>query len=295
MRFARELMALAKGRSRSLPDSPIYTDDEHSEYCSVRRMDYLGYWSFRRRPFTETGAGALFFAGQPQREAIAGLNYLVASDSRVAKLVAAPRCGMTRLMKHVQQMRGLGDHAIEVVYTNNVSRYHGGVEAALCEALGLGRWPGDPIAEIAQAVQASNAQGISIVWMIDRCDRGTAVRARGLADNQENLALILGITSRPGDPISTTDDSKELVIHLESLSLADTLDYVREALRHAGSNRDVIADQAAVRLHELTGGKLADLAVMAEASLELAASHQMELVTAAVVEAIMQQQSVRAA
>lgn len=259
-------------------------------------MDYLGYWSLKRKPFTGSGPGFRFFAGQPQREAIAGLHYLVSSQSQIALLVAAPRCGMTRLMQHVRTMRGLGDHATEVIYTSHVANSVGAVEAAVCKALGLGSVPHNPGPVIGRVLRASKDQGIGITWMIDRCDRATVSKARRFAETQKILTMVLGVNSQESAPsVFGAPDHGELMIHLEPLSLADSLGYLRHGLRHAGANASMISDDAAVRMHEFSGGKLADLAAIAESSLALAARYRMNTIRPAVVEAITQHLSKRAA
>ena len=79
-------------------------------------IDYLKYWSLLRRPFS-IEPEHIFFAGIPQREAIAGLNDLASNRFDMALLVAPPRCGMTSLLRYVQRMRGFGDCAAEMILT----------------------------------------------------------------------------------------------------------------------------------------------------------------------------------
>jgi type II secretory pathway predicted ATPase ExeA len=74
-------------------------------------------------------------------------------------------------------------------------------------------------------------------------------------------------------------------IDLMPLSVTDTIDYLRFCLQHAGAPQQLFPDNAAVRLHEITGGMIADLAVAAESALVLTASHGLDEVTPAIVEA----------
>jgi len=61
-------------------------------------------------------------------------------------------------------------------------------------------------------------------------------------------------------------------VDLEPLSLDETADYLRVGLADVGCQRTLFHDGATVRLHELTGGAIADLAIAAEVSLAVAAS-----------------------
>ena len=83
-------------------------------------MGYLGYWALFAKPFARA-EGDYFFSAAPQREAIAGLSYVTASQFGAAFLVSPRRCGASRLMQHVCQMHGLGDCATEVLMTGGIA------------------------------------------------------------------------------------------------------------------------------------------------------------------------------
>ncbi len=77
-----------------------------------------------------------FYAGVPQREAIAGLNYFLTSPLNSAFLIAPARCGMTWLLRRIKQMHGFGDCAADVVFTDGNQHHQDCVHAELCAALG---------------------------------------------------------------------------------------------------------------------------------------------------------------
>ena len=86
--------------------------------------------------------------------------------------------------------------------------------------------------------------------------------------------------------------------HFQQRLLIDTLHaqagLTASVARTLLNTRTLFPDNTAVRLHEMTGGAVAELAVLAESSLVLAASHRLDEVTPAIVEAI-DQQTARAA
>ena len=257
-------------------------------------MDYLGYWSLLRKPFLFDDA-ASFFAGVPQREAIAGLNYFLTNPLNAAFLVATPRCGMTWMLRRCKQMHGFGDCAAEVVVTDGNQHHRDTVHAELCAALGC-HFTGDNAEhQIGRAIEATANQGIETIWLIDGCATAAARVAQDLIRSLVHFSVVIGTSRKSLGRQALLFDRNTMHIDLAPLSVDDTIQYVNYCLEHAGCTRQLFPDNTAVRLHEVTGGAIAELAEVAESSLELAASHGMDQVTPAVVEAIDQQQVRRAA
>ena len=67
-------------------------------------MDYLRYWKLLRKPFLFQKEDD-FFAGVPQRKALAGLSYFVGSEDNLSMLLCPPENGLSWLLSHAQQMR----------------------------------------------------------------------------------------------------------------------------------------------------------------------------------------------
>lgn len=256
--------------------------------CERLEMNYLSYWSLLRKPFL-TDDEASFFAGVPQREAIAGLNYFSTSPLNAAFLVAAPRCGMTWLLHRVKQMNGFGDCATDVVVTDGNQRHRDHVRAELSAAFGY-HYAGDDTADqIGRAIEANSSQGIETIWLIDGAATSATRIARDLLVSHKHFSVVIGTAPQQVERLATQFGGEQLRIELAALSVQDTLHYVKHCLTHSGCNVPIIPDTTAVRLHEVTGGAVANLAHIAESSLALAANHQMAQVTPAVVEAIDQQ------
>jgi type II secretory pathway predicted ATPase ExeA len=248
-------------------------------------MDYLSYWSLLRKPFKLEGDSS-FFAGVPQREAIAGLNYFVNSPMNSAFLVARSGCGMTWLLRHVERMHGFDDCAAEVIRTDGTQLHHQQVRANLCEALGYQTHQNDGSSHLHRAIEASAQHGVQTIWLIDRCKAAAADVAHDLVMEQSNLSVVLGTTADELGKRAVEFGRCTMQIDLPALTLEETIEYVRYGLEQAGGTRPLFPDQAAVRLHEFTDGVLADLAVTAESALALAARHGLDQVTPATVEAV---------
>jgi hypothetical protein len=251
-------------------------------------MDYLGYWSLLRKPFI-FGDDVSFFAGVPQREAIAGLNYFLTSSLNSAILVAPARCGMTWMLRRMKQMQGFGDCAAEVIFTDGNQHHRDCVQAELCAALGYHYTAVDSDDQIGRAIEATARQGIETIWLIDRCATAATRVARDLIISHEKFSVVIGATPEDLGKRAIQFGQSVMQVDLTPLSVEDTAEYVRYSLEHAGCTRQLFPDNTAVRLHEMTGGAIAKLSALAESSLALAASHRMDEVTPAVVEAIDQQ------
>lgn len=242
-------------------------------------MDYLRYWSLHRQPFAADDPD-FFFAGHPQRAALAGLNEFVNSSPRAALLSAQAGCGLTRLLRHVHGMNGFNDCAAEVILTLGARSDRRQARSDLSRALGCPQTdqPGD---EIDRAIAASAPQGVRIVWLIDRCGSAAARLARELVIRHANLSVVAGVTGRRIEL-----DRCAMRIELPSLSLAETRRYLDQGMRHAGARRSPFTNQAIERIQQTTGGVLADIVATAESALALAARNQVDQVGVELIDAI---------
>jgi hypothetical protein len=246
-------------------------------------MGYLSYWSLRGKPFVAPDP-SLFFAGVPQREAIAGLSYFVNSRVKSAFLVAPRGCGTTRLLKYAMQMQGFGDCAVESIVTDGQSE-RGDIRVDLIRALGYRSGGEDVREELGRALRTGDTGSVKTVWFIDRCQRPAASLAGRLVADHPNLSVVIATSPDEFGKRVVDVGRFGMRVDLTPLSLGDTVDYLQYCVQHAGGRESLFSDNAAVRLHELTGGVLGPLAVLAESSLVLAASHSMDQVGPAVIEA----------
>jgi hypothetical protein len=251
-------------------------------------MEYLNHWSLLRKPFAVED-DHVFFAGVPQREALAGLSYFVGHGLPSAFLVAENRCGTSSLLRYVKRMRGFGDSAAEMILTDGIQPSYGAAEAALCRALGYAGAQGEARSQINEALEVTCRQGVQTIWLIDRCCPPAARVARELTQSHPGFSFAIATSPKQTGKLAVELGRCPMRIDLIPLSIEDTIEYLQYCVEHAGGDRRLFPDNAAVRLHEITGGALADLAVAAESALALAASHQMNEVTPAIIEAIDEQ------
>ncbi len=251
-------------------------------------MDYLGYWGLKRRPFFQGSISAnespLFFAAAAQREAIAGLDYFVASTWNSAFLVAPPRSGMTWLMTRLAAARGFGDCAAEVVLTAG----NGTATDVLNQfATGIGIRSSDEVTpeDLCRCIDASSRKGIRTVWMIDDCAAAAATVARDLVMGDGDLSVVMGCDADRVAKLTSVFGRCCMRIELEPIDVADSLRFIADALTHAGGKATMFTDAAVVRLHEMAEGRIASIADLAETTLQVAAGHRIDPITPSVVEA----------
>lgn len=247
-------------------------------------MTYLSYWSLRRKPFN-FAQGDDFFAGVPQREALAGLSYFVGSDEKLAMLVCPDQNGLSWLLAHAIQMRGFGDQATELISTTGCHPDRQQLVTDLCIEMGFEKLTPQVEQQFDAAIESLRKQDVSLVWMLDRCHPEVAELAQAIAGLHENLSAVICTTEQSVRPTVLRLGRCPMQIDLSPLSVDDTCDYVRYCLERAAGDPKIMSDNTSVRLHEITGGHLGKLSLAAESSLALAANHRFDTVTPAIVEA----------
>jgi hypothetical protein len=277
-------------------------------------MDYLRYWAMHRKPFLFGAQESLhrensysgsfhvddfsandFYAGPPQREALAGLSYFLASDQQLALLNCAAQNGLSWIFAHLTHMRGMDDRATEWITTRCVESSAERILANFCRALYHTLGCDTPTArldlaslepEVDEAFETQRRQRIHLVWLQDRNHPQAAQVAKRLVGRHQNLSVIIGSDRSANSHVRSKLGEYAMEVDLEMLSLDDSIDFVRVGIERAGGSLAAIPDNSLVRLHEVSGGVIGRLAVAAETALALAANHQLETVTPAVVEAV---------
>ena len=247
-------------------------------------MTYLRYWSLRRKPFL-FGHGEDFFAGVPQREALAGLSYFVGSDEKLAMLVCPDQNGLSWLLSHAKQMRGFGDQATELITTLGTHSDRQQILSDLCTEMGFKQLTPDIEQQFDAAMESLQQQDVSLVWTLDQCLPEVAAVAQTMVGRHENLSVVICTTEQFVHPTVMRIGRRPMQIDLSPLSVDDTCDYVRYCLERADGDHKIFSDNTSVRLHEVTDGRIGKLSVAAESSLALAANHRFDTVTPAIVEA----------
>lgn len=247
-------------------------------------MNFLQHWSLQRNPFGPVTSADAFFAGLPQREAIARLEYLVRSETRSALMMSERGCGATTLLKRVSGTSGLGNNAVDAVLTTGGVESTAAAFARLAVALAIDPFGDRAAQRISEAIAAAGKNQVRTLWLIDRCDPHTAAAAAILATTNRSLCTVMCTTMQSAGELQATLDCCPLRIDLESFQLDDTVGYVRYCLAAAGCSHDIFDDSALIRLHELSEGKIAVTAAIAQLALMAGATLRAKKVSAECVE-----------
>ncbi len=257
-------------------------------------MHFLKHWSLQHVPFAPVTSPEFFYAGRCQREAIARMDYMVRSETRSALLLSERGCGATTLLRRVAGSSGLGNAAVDAVLTCGGVDSHAAAVARLAVGLAVDPFGDRALQRISETIRASGRQQVRTLWLIDRCDPVTAELADILASSHRSLGIVMCVSTQSAAALHDKLDCCALRIELEPFELHDSIAYVRFCMATAGAAGDVFEDSALVRLHELSDGKVAVLAALAQLGLATAAKFGARTVSAECIESA-QQELVRAA
>lgn len=257
-------------------------------------MPFYEKWSLKRAPFSRFSAADAFFSGCSQREALARLHYMVESGQSCALLISSWGCGATTLLRHVAGSSGFGDTAVDVVMTNHQGKKADDAFRSLAVQLGASDRADRLWRNVLERTIASARQQVRTLWLVDDATPEAAQWARRLTS--ENRWVTAVITSEPESVggIMGNLGACPLRIDLEPLSLQDTLNYINHAITAAGGHGEIFSDSAVVRMHELSEGRIAVVARLAELAMQTAAGHGLQKINSDLVEAV-QSEFVRAA
>ena len=257
-------------------------------------MNFHQHWSLHRSPFAPVTTQDAFYSGHPQREAIARLDYMLRSASRSAIMLSHRGCGATTLLKQLAGPSGFGGAAVEPVMTSGGVKSHRAALGRLAAAMSVDPFSDRLAQRIEEAIRAAGRNQVKTLWLIDRCDAPTAEAAAMMASSSNSLAIVLGTTLENAAALQDALDFCPLRMDLDAFRLDDTVGYVRHAVAAAGANTQLFDDSAIVRLHELSDGRIAMIAAMAELALLAACNAGAKTIGVGFIEAV-QNELVRAA
>jgi|GEM_PF-1039216 len=261
-----------------------YRDAEEPTVWTATHMNFLQHWSLQRNPFGPVSNSDAFFAGLPQREAIARLEYLIRSETRSALMMSDRGCGATSLLKRVSGTSGLGNNAVDAVMTAGGVATTAAAFGRLAVALSIDPFGDRSAQRISEAIAASGKNQVRTLWLIDRCDLPTAEAAAILSTTNRSLCTVMCTSTQSASELQVTLECCPLRIDLEPFQLDDTIGYVRYSLAAAGCTNDIFDDSALIRLHELSEGKIAFTAAIAQLALMAAATLRSKKVSAECIE-----------
>jgi type II secretory pathway predicted ATPase ExeA len=257
---------------------------------------YLDYWGLREKPFANGRNPKAYIPSSTHEEALARLHYLVDSQRRLGLLLGAPGSGKSFMLSVLaQQLRRAAVRAAAFSLQGLSAHEMLWSLAAACGlhpdqgagAFELWRLVGDLLA-------ANNCQGIANVVLLDDADSASAdvlgqvVRlVRGELSSSSRLIVVLaGRSNRMLALGSQLLELAELRVDLAAWELADTESYLQSCLLRAGRKESAFLPEALLRLHELSGGSVRRVALLADLALLAAAGGRLPLVDAYTVEAV---------
>jgi general secretion pathway protein A len=267
------------------PESADGVDKRRLKEEKESTMD-LGFWGFRHWPFDRSFSVERFFASQQHDEAMARMLFLVEESRRCGIIVGPSGTGKTYLLKLLQQKSertgrlttrceatGIeGDELIEQI-------------AVGCNAVV------DPDATSARIWSGLRARFAALavirqplVILIDHFDQvefrcqQAVWRLIQLAESV-GLKLTLVMATRDCNFPSVLQDLVELRIDIASWSPAETAQFIKSAIEHAGCHNILFTNDALIAIHEVTNGVPARVVSMTSHSLLAARAQDQLLVT----------------
>ena len=249
---------------------------------------YLHHWSLRRPPFLS--CPDFFYCGQPQREALASLQYFAGSNWKLAFLTAASRAGVSHLLNHVVSLRGFGAYPIDVIVTRSGDSCSLSPLHQLGSVLGYRQRIDITQHMLDTAIQQSDRQGIRTLWLLENCPASSIGFAADFAQRHRNFSVVATTQPEHRPLLQLNAGMCGMQIELEPLPLQDTSSYVTAALLQAGSTRSIFSQTAIKSLHDLSHGLIGEIAVLAESALTMAACSGLSKVTPTVIEQVFENQ-----
>lgn len=257
---------------------------------------YETYWRLRYRPFRVEEGVAGYVPSPAHDEALARLNYLVEANHRVGLLLGAMGTGKSLVLEiAAQEWRRIGASVVRTSLRAKDAR-----ETLLSIAKGWGADvdlhapPFELWHAIANRLAENRWQQVPTLALFDDADRATnevldqlirLAHCEPTADSR--LTVVLAAQS---DRVSELGGQLlglvELRIDLPAWDLTDTHSYLTHCLARAGRAQSAFAEDAVMRIHELSEGIVRRVALLADLSLLAAAAQQLPLVDVHTVETV---------
>jgi hypothetical protein len=183
-------------------------------------------------------------------------------------------------------LRGFGSAPIDVILTRSTGQGSTSPLQQLGSVLGYGQRYDITRQMIDAAIQQSDKQGIHTLWFLENCPASTIGIAAEFAQRHRNFSVVATTLPEHRPLLQLHAGMCGMQIELESLALHDTSSYVTAALQRAGCTRTIFSEAAVTRLHDLSGGLIGEIAVLAESALTTAACSGLSKVTPSIIEQV---------
>lgn len=252
-------------------------------------------WDFEKPPFAGGNAEPVFYAGLPQQEALARLRFLVNNQRRLGLVLGNAGCGKSLLL---------------TLFAEEAS--HAGWQAAQLNLLGLSvrefQWQlaralhanprtGDDLPQLTRRLEGrfeqNLVQGEQLILLLDDVDQAGAdvlthitrlVQLPVSRTGQLTIVLAANATQplRLGWRLA---DLVDLRIDLDPWDAEDTAAYLQLTLVAAGAAEPIFSDEALSEIHRLAAGVPRLVTRLADYSLVMGSSADVETIDVEIVTA----------
>jgi hypothetical protein len=185
------------------------------------------------------------------------------------------------MLQHIGTMRGLGDSAVDLLVSDAEHWDSGNLTGRIAEAMALPT-PGTlPLSEVRVHLRSNLHRGVQTIWLVDHVSAPLAQAFREWTTLCPELAIIAGQARTTRWGLASLEQ-----IDVRPLDLEDSVRMIGHGLTHAAGDTKIFSDSAAVRLHEITQGRIGEMVILAESALKEAARYQLSSVTAAWIDKI---------
>jgi len=263
------------------------------------------HWKLTGAPFDGSLEPATFFAGGPQEEALARMEWLLEERQRFGLVTAAEGCGKSHLA--AMAVRRLGGLGAETAMLS----LRGLSEGDWIELL-LERLPLDPLSraeplrpwqKLENRLRENTLMERPTVLVFDDIDRAPPdaldgiTRLVGAAEPRFARTVVVGTATSDGlarVPASLRQRTA-LRIELASWSEEDVAGFLAQALTRVGGGADIFSSEAIATLTRFAGGVPRTVSQLAQLALAAAAGDGLAQVDAATVERAWRELSTAAA
>lgn len=258
---------------------------------------FEAYWGLSRGPFSDASARQSLLTSPTHGEALARLDFLLDSKSRLGLLLGPSGSGKSLVLAELAR-RAERTGAV-VAFASATAADADGLLSEL--ALGLcanpefssgGTWQAvtDRLAEL-------KLEELTAVALIDDLDRASSeaqiALERVLSINEAPLTIVATARSESARRISPRIlDQAALRIDLAPWSEEETRSYLQASLAHAGRKQPAFDDAAVRRMFQLSGGAPRKVNQLAQLALLAGAGQNLLQVDAATIDAVEEELSV---
>ncbi|QDV57155.1 hypothetical protein [Rosistilla oblonga] len=260
-------------------------------------MSYHEYWRLHRLPFGQVNGREDFYEGTSQREAIARLRFLVGNARSVGLLIGGPGSGRSSLLRHVSRNVLWSGAIVDTILVSgrcdSQADWLHQLSTTLCADPTL--HSSDAWRRICDTIDAASRQDVYTCLLVDDATNLVAESISSLINRSRHVTAVLACNTETAGGLVHRIGGCPLRIDLPHWALSDSAGFIRQSIADSGGEPELFNDAAIVRLHELSEGRVATLARLAELSLLAGAGSRATQITPEIVEAIQDEMLVAAA